>query len=428
MGVGQIGSEQNIRKESQFAIVNETVKITKMIFLNILLYVIGPLIFIAYWFMKKTYSYFEDRGIAFIKPAWFYGNMDGVGKTTHLAHVMRNLYEKCKGKDVIAGFYSFMSPAIVITDLELAKQITVKEFNRFLDRGFYVNEKHDILTSNLVATDGDRWKFMRNKMSPAFTTGKIKMICSTISDKSDDLMRAIETASKSGSVDLREWTIRFTIDILSSSVLGLESNTLENNHPEFVRIFRKVFGEEGGSMYFQFVLTYPNFARFLKWRQFEDRIEHFFSGIIKGSINHREENNVVRNDFLNMLMQLKNKGLIEGDTSTDTTRLTMNEVIAQAFVFFLGGVDNSSSVISFAIAEMSHHPEVQDKLRKEIEEKSQGGITYDNLNEMTYLHQIVSGKNLNLNNKIVFCAILFFRNATQISSWFRPFPTRNKRL
>lgn len=39
-----------------------------------------------------------------------------------------------------------MSPAIVITDLELAKQITTKEFNRFLDRGFYVNEKDDILT------------------------------------------------------------------------------------------------------------------------------------------------------------------------------------------------------------------------------------------------------------------------------------------
>lgn len=80
-----------------------------MLLLNVLLYVFLPLVIAAYWYLKKTYSYFEDRGIPFIKPAWFYGNMDGVGKTTHLAHVIRKLYNECKGKDVIAGFYSFVS-------------------------------------------------------------------------------------------------------------------------------------------------------------------------------------------------------------------------------------------------------------------------------------------------------------------------------
>jgi cytochrome P450 family 6 len=61
----------------------------------------------------------------------------------------------------------------------------------------------------------------------------------------------------------------------------------------------------------------------------------------------------------------------------------------------LAGGDTSSSVISYALTELGHHPEIQQKLRKEIIDKTESSnseITYDNLHEMSYLNQVVNGK------------------------------------
>lgn len=64
------------------------------------------------------------------------------------------------------------------------------------------------------------------------------------------------------------------------------------------------------------------------------------------------------------------------------------------FIFFFAGADTTSTAIAYAMVELGHHPEIQDKLREEIFEKtnsSEGETTYDNLHEMTYLSQVVNG-------------------------------------
>jgi cytochrome P450 family 6 len=63
-------------------------------------------------------------------------------------------------------------------------------------------------------------------------------------------------------------------------------------------------------------------------------------------------------------------------------------------VFFFAGSDTSSNTVAFAIMELSQNPEIQEKLRREILEKtktSNGQITYENLHEMSYLSQVVNG-------------------------------------
>lgn len=96
-----------------------------------------------------------------------------------------------------------------------------------------------------------------------------------------------------------------------------------------------------------------------------------------------------------MLIQLKNKGTIDGEMSTDTRRLTLGQCIAQSFIFLLGGAEENSAVISYVLLELSHHLEIQERLRNEIEtvlEHSNGEITYESLNQMTYLNQVINGR------------------------------------
>lgn len=297
-----------------------------------LLYFVLPLVAAAFLFLKKNFAYFEEHGIPHVKPnSWLLGNLGEVTTKIHLVDFFRQTYEACKGKDVIAGYFSMFTPTILLTDLEMIKNVTVKDFSSFADRGVYVNEEADPISGHLFSIDGDKWKFLRNKLSPVFTSGKIKMMYSTIADKGQNLVEAIEEASKSGSIEMKEMANRFTIDVVSSCAFGMESNTLKHEHPEFVAFFKDMFGSNGMSMFKNlFLSVFPKLSKFLNLRMFTKNTENFLNENVGGTMKYREQNKVVRNDFLNMLLQLKNKGSIDGEFSSDTRKLTYNECIAQA--------------------------------------------------------------------------------------------------
>ena len=76
-----------------------------------------------------------------------------------------------------------------------------------------------------------------------------------------------------------------------------------------------------------------------------------------------------------------------------TTRLTVLEGAAQAFVFFIAGFETSSTTATFCLYELAQQQDLQDKVRKEIDEilEKHGELTYNAVNEMTYLHKVVNG-------------------------------------
>lgn len=74
--------------------------------------------------------------------------------------------------------------------------------------------------------------------------------------------------------------------------------------------------------------------------------------------------------------------------------LTLKEMAAQAFVFFAAGFETAASTTTFVLYELAQNPEIQEKLRQEIDdilEVHKGQITYHALQEMTYMEQVVNG-------------------------------------
>lgn len=106
---------------------------------------------------------------------------------------------------------------------------------------------------------------------------------------------------------------------------------------------------------------------------------------------------------MHLLIQLKNRGAVTEDENLldpiqklqSGTFLSMEEIIAQCILFFLGGFETSATTTTFALLEMSLNLEIQKKLRTEIEtvlKKYDGQITYEAVSEMKYLDMIVHGK------------------------------------
>ena len=69
--------------------------------------------------------------------------------------------------------------------------------------------------------------------------------------------------------------------------------------------------------------------------------------------------------------------------------------MAQALTFLLAGYETSASTLSFALYELALHPEIQHSLRAEIVQvlsKHDGKLTYDGMQDMSYLDRVVSGE------------------------------------
>lgn len=97
-----------------------------------------------------------------------------------------------------------------------------------------------------------------------------------------------------------------------------------------------------------------------------------------------------------MMIKLKNHGFDQDDKSDvieDNKKLTMEEVVAQAFVFFIAAFETSSSTMALCLYELSKNQELQRNVQNEIDKvtKTCGTktINYELMNELKYLESCI---------------------------------------
>lgn len=148
-----------------------------------------------------------------------------------------------------------------------------------------------------------------------------------------------ETALKN-EIEIRDIAARFTTDVIGSCAFGLDCSSLEDPNSAFRSNAKSVFDQPKYPVAFaQLVLMFKDLARKLHVSLLSKEVTDFFLNIVKDTIEYREKNDVKRNDFMHLLIQLKNNGALEGDSS-NIGKLTTEEIAAQAFIFFLAGYFN----------------------------------------------------------------------------------------
>lgn len=94
----------------------------------------------------------------------------------------------------------FYQPVLMINDPELIRQVLIKDFNKFRDRGLYHNETVDPLTSNLFFLPGEKWRKLRAKLTPTFTSKKLKEMFLLLKETSDHLIKNADSMVKDNDI------------------------------------------------------------------------------------------------------------------------------------------------------------------------------------------------------------------------------------
>jgi cytochrome P450 family 6 len=129
-----------------------------------------------------------------------------------------------------------------------------------------------------------------------------------------------------------------------------------------------------------FSASFVNISRKLGFRFIPKEPADFFMNAFCQTFDHRQKNNIVRNDFISLLLSLKDS-------------FTTTELAAEAFLFHTGGYETSSTLISFALYELAVSPDIQERLRLEIRtgiEENGGKLTYDLLFGFKYLDMVIN--------------------------------------
>lgn len=226
------------------------------------------------------------------------------------------------------------------------------------------------------------------------------------------LDKYIDTFANTGkTIEMREIFSRFAINVIASVGFGFDLDCIENPDCEFRKYGQKFFEPTlKNTLRFNLSFMSPALARLCRIRFADKEVGDFMRETFRQNLEYREKNNVMRKDFFQLLIQLQNTGKIREDdvwttkATNDAKLLSLDEMTAQAFLFFAGGFESSSSTMSFLMYELSKHPEKQQKAYNEIVdvlEKYNGNISYEAVIDMKYMGHCIDGIFLDffINNK-----------------------------
>jgi cytochrome P450 len=111
---------------------------------------------------------------------------------------LQQIYEEHSDKPYV-GIFSFDKPTLLIRDVELVKNILVKDSQYFIDRTISVNEELDpLLSRSLFVIKGQRWRHLRTNLTPVFTSSKMKMMFYLVDTCGKELADCLHRASDDG--------------------------------------------------------------------------------------------------------------------------------------------------------------------------------------------------------------------------------------
>ncbi|CAK9821331.1 Cytochrome P450 9e2 [Anthophora retusa] len=346
-------------------------------------------VFVLFYRFMKVYDFFEKRGIPYYKPVPILGSIwKAMLQRTTFAEATKEIYN-INSEAKYVGFFDFATPVIALRDLDLIKSITVKNFEHFPNHRTFQDDKSDPLFSkNLFALRGDRWKDVRTLLSPAFTSSKMKAMFVLMRDcakQYGDYLASIPPDQRI--LELKDAFTKYTNDVIATCAFGIEVNSMKDPKNKFY-----VYGKEatsfGRAQSFKFFLirTIPRLSSMLGIRVVQLKIVEFFKDLVATTIRTRDEKGIVRPDMIQLMMETRGK-LGPGK------ELTIEDMTAQAFVFFFGGFESTSTLMCFAAYEIGVNEEIQKRFQEEIDqvlEDCKGEVTYEAINDMKYLDAIIN--------------------------------------
>ncbi|XP_076285747.1 putative cytochrome P450 6a14 isoform X2 [Lasioglossum baleicum] len=266
------------------------------------------LLIALYYYRISHYDFWSKRGVFGPKPHPIFGNLFDLSfARISAADAIVDIYKTYKHEPVV-GLFEGTSPILVINDPDIIKNVMIRDFSSFQERPYTAHGRTEPMSQHLFRLDARKWRPLRPKITPIFTSGKLREMFALMVECSKNLEGYLDNVVGKGEpVKVSELSAQYTTDVVGTCAFGINMNSMSEKESEFRRMGRSMFNTTVESVLrLKTSLLWPKFYDLLGFVVPEKTLTRFFTKIVMNAIKYREEHGIHRPDFINMLMEFRN--------------------------------------------------------------------------------------------------------------------------
>lgn len=384
---------------------------------------------IVYWLMKRRehFNFFKNLDIPGPPPNILFGNILEMHRKSAVV-----CYRKWIDQygDVV-GYFNGYRPVLLVADLDLLRQIQIKDFQDFTDRAllFQADRPESPHDKSIIQLTSTRWKEVRSVLTPSFTTNKLKMMSPGVIDAVEKMISKIDQKAEIGvEYEAAEMYAALALDVVSKTAMGIDYNLQHNPQHPFLICCRKMFGC-AASILVALFSAFPSAVSMLKFinsrlLRYQNNGKHPFIVVqekCKQIVQQRQEDISLRKkDLLQLMIDTKQSRVdVNSVTSEQLTAAEDNErelatgtasesstgklpifkkapmddddITQNAFIIFVAGFETTGNTMALMTHFLSHYPAVQERVREELFSvlEPDEAITYNTIQKLTYMHCVI---------------------------------------
>jgi len=285
-----------------------------------LIILVTVLFAIIYYYCTSTFNVWKKLNVPYVRPIPLFGNYMNVALgIENPMEVYKKVYYELAGHKY-GGMFQMRTPYLMIRDPETINNILIKDFSFFNDRGIHMDFSIEPLSEIMFLMENPQWKTLRNKLSPAFTSGKLKQMYSQIKECGDGMMDNIcaELKKNPNEIDVRDILGKYSTDVIGTCVFGIKLNVANDDVALFHSYAKSIFGPS--IIYFLreiCVMISPAILKILRLPFFPTNGTSFFISVFKETMTHRKKNSIERTDLVQDLIQAHQDLVVKNSSTTN---------------------------------------------------------------------------------------------------------------
>ena len=176
-----------------------------------------------YRYVTKNLDYWEKKGVPHVKGSFPSGShKELLTQSKHYFELIKEDYEKFPNEDFV-GIYMLGKPALIIKNVDMIRNVMVKDFSHFVDRNSsgtanwcQGGDLDQLWAKGISELSGDLWKDVRSSFTPIFTSGKMKGMLKFVTEVGHSLTADFQKLAESG----QDFELKVKIELKKTIIIS----------------------------------------------------------------------------------------------------------------------------------------------------------------------------------------------------------------